>query len=129
MLKKNLLVLGVLLVIIAILFTIVLTKEEQKATGKVNIYVENELYKTLDMGQATTLTINGKEGKVNVLKLEKTGFYMEHASCKNQACIKQGKVTLDNYTSRPLGTKIICLPNQVLVEMVTESEEETVVLH
>ena len=43
---------------------------------------------------------------------------MEYSTCENQDCIGEGTITLDNYNDRILGTWIICLPNQVTIEMV-----------
>lgn len=48
---------------------------------------------------------------------------MHSASCKNQDCVHQGDVTLDNYNNRVLNNWIICLPNQVTIELVAEDME------
>ena len=44
--------------------------------------------------------------------------YMEYSSCENQDCVGQGEITMDNYKTRILSTFVICLPNNVTVEMV-----------
>ena len=46
-----------------------------------------------------------------------TGVYMESSTCENQDCVYQGEVTLDNMDERILGNMIICLPNQVCLEL------------
>ena len=43
---------------------------------------------------------------------------MESSSCDNQDCVGQGEITLDNYKTRILSTFVICLPNEVTIEMV-----------
>ena len=44
------------------------------------------------------------------------------SNCKNQDCIHQGQVTVDNMGSRPLANQIICLPNKVVLELVSTDE-------
>ena len=43
---------------------------------------------------------------------------MESSTCENQDCVGQGTVNVDTYEQRILGTYIICLPNEVVIEMV-----------
>lgn len=59
---------------------------------------------------------------VNTIHLTPTGVYMESATCENQDCVHQGEVTLDNISSRILGNMIICLPNQVVLELYSAEE-------
>ena len=46
-----------------------------------------------------------------------TGVYRKCSTCDNQDCVYQGEVTLDNMDERILGNMIICLPNQVCLEL------------
>ena len=59
---------------------------------------------------------------VNTIHLTPAGVYMESATCENQDCVHQGEVTLDNISSRILGNMIICLPNQVVLELYSAEE-------
>ena len=54
---------------------------------------------------------------VNNICVTPTGVYMESSTCENQDCVYQGEVTLDNMDERLLGNMIICLPNQVCLEL------------
>ena len=45
------------------------------------------------------------------------GVYMAASTCENQDCVYQGEVTLDNMNERALMNMIICLPNQVCLEL------------
>ena len=47
---------------------------------------------------------------------------MLSSTCKNQQCIHQGVVSLANRDSRALYNQIICLPNQVILELLTPEE-------
>ena len=59
---------------------------------------------------------------LNVIHLMPNGVYMEDASCANHDCVGQGEVTLENVSSRILGNMIICLPNQVILQLYTPEE-------
>ena len=67
--------------------------------------------------------ING-EGKktVNMIHVTPEGVYMESSTCDNQNCVHEGIVTLENRDSRILGNMIICLPNQVTLELYSAEE-------
>ena len=61
---------------------------------------------------------------VNVLHITTNGFWMEHANCEGQDCMKQGEVTFENREERILWNMIICLPHQLSAELITREEAE-----
>ena len=58
----------------------------------------------------------------NMIHLTPEGVYMEDSTCENHDCVKQGVVTLENRNERVLGNMIICLPNQVCLELYSPEE-------
>ena len=64
---------------------------------------------------------NGTEA-VNTIHLTPEGVYMEDSTCEGHDCVQQGEVTLDNRAERILGNMIICLPNQVYLQLFTREE-------
>lgn len=58
----------------------------------------------------------------NVIHVTADGVWMEESTCENHDCIDQGHVTLDNRKDRILGNMIICLPNQVTLQLLTPEE-------
>ena len=58
----------------------------------------------------------------NVIHLTPDGVYMEDSTCEGHDCVKQGTVTLENRDERILYNMIICLPNQVMLELYTPEE-------
>lgn len=58
----------------------------------------------------------------NILHVTPEGVYMESSSCENQDCVHQGTVTLENRNDRVLYNMIICLPNQVTLQLFTPEE-------
>ena len=59
---------------------------------------------------------------VNVLHLTPEGFWMEDANCSGRDCIGEGMVTLENREERVLWNMVICLPHQLMAELVTREE-------
>ena len=66
--------------------------------------------------------IRQENGEINKIRITPDSVDMEYSTCENQDCIGEGTITLDNYNERILGTWIICLPNQVTIEMVPADE-------
>ena len=58
----------------------------------------------------------------NVIHLTPEGVYMESSSCADQDCVCQGLVTLENRETRLYGNLILCLSNQVSLELFTPEE-------
>lgn len=58
----------------------------------------------------------------NVINLSPEGVFVESASCDNQDCVEQGVVTLENKEERVLRNLIVCLPNEVSVELYSGEE-------
>ncbi len=66
--------------------------------------------------------IQEETGAKNVIHVTTESIDMKSSTCENQDCVKQGVVSLDNMDSRLLGNMIICLPNQVTLELYTTEE-------
>lgn len=58
----------------------------------------------------------------NIIHLTPEGVYMEDSTCANHDCVQQGIVTLENREERILSNMIICLPNQVSLQLFTPEE-------
>ncbi len=78
---------------------------------------------TLDHSEE--LVIEGENDARNVVSIFPGGFSMAESNCRHQDCIRQGSVTAETAGLRPLGGKIICLPHQLVLELVFENEETT----
>lgn len=84
------------------------------------ITVAGEEKLRVPLSQPQTVTIHQADGTENVVVITEDGAYMESSTCHNQICVHSGKVTRDNWDFRPDGAFIICLPNQVSVELVVK---------
>ena len=71
----------------------------------------------IPMDRDKIITIQQEDGKVNKIHITPEKVYMESSTCENQDCVGQGEVSLDNYQTRILSTFVICLPNEVTIEL------------
>lgn len=116
--KKDLLIIACVLLLAAGFYGVVgMRAGRQALSGVVEIYAGNSLYRTVPLGSRQTIRVEQESGEVNVIVVDESGFHMESASCRNQLCIQQGMVTVENFTRRALGRSIVCLPNRVHVQL------------
>ena len=67
-------------------------------------------------------TIKQDNGEITKIHITPEYVVMESSTCENQDCIGEGEVNVNTYKDRILSTYIICLPNQVTIEMVPADE-------
>lgn len=81
--------------------------------------VQGGLYEPLPLAGEGSFTIRQDENTTNTVHVTPDSVWMEHSSCDNQDCVDQGTVSLENMENRVLYNMIICLPNQVVLELHT----------
>ena len=91
----------------------------ERVRGYVVLTVGGRQYgEPIPMDRDKIITLKQDDGKLNKVHITPETVYMEFSTCENQDCVGQGEVHVDTYKDRILGTYIICLPNNVSVEMV-----------
>lgn len=91
------------------------------------VSVQGLVYEPIPLIDEGSFTITqGDSSLSNTIHITKDSIYMESSSCDNQDCVQQGVVSLDNMDSRVLSNMIICLPNQVVLELHTPESLATV---
>ena len=121
--KKNLLVIGGILLLAAVLLAVTLLARPMTAVQEdtVIITIDGEEYARVPLSRPQTVTVAQENGCVNVVEISDHGAVMRSSTCDNQLCVQMGEVTVDNWEFRPNQQFIICLPNRVSVELaVTE---------
>jgi len=82
------------------------------------ITVEGVLYEPIALTEECDYTI--RRGEIeNVIHVTKDAITMKSSTCENQDCVLQGTVSLENMSQRVLSNMIICLPNEVTLELHT----------
>ena len=94
-------------------------KQTEKVRGHVVITVAGRQYgDPIPMDRDKIITVKQENGAINRIHITPEYVEMESSTCENQDCIGEGEVNVNTYKDRILSTYIICLPNQVTIEMV-----------
>lgn len=86
------------------------------------VTVGDAMYEPIPLYQSGRYTIRQGEDLVNVIEVTTDSMKMYESSCDNQDCVEQGLVSLENRADRVLQNMVICLPNQVVLELYTPEE-------
>ena len=86
------------------------------------VQVAGAMYEPIPLYQSGRYTVRRGEDLVNVIEVTPDSIKMHESSCDNQDCVQQGTVTLENKNKRVLQNMIICLPNEVVLELYTPEE-------
>ena len=113
--KKDLFLIGILLA--AGIMGFVVFKVIQKSASSneqiLKISVDGEMYGEYSLKNKQEIKI----GNTNVCQIEEDGrVSMIEADCPDHLCVKQGKI-------KEFGESIVCLPNKVVLEIVTDDEK------
>ena len=73
-----------------------------------------EIYREKLSENAVVTTPDGK----NTIEIKNGTVYMFEADCRDEICVKSGNAS----PSRP----VVCLPNRVIIQIISESEEDSV---
>ena len=109
--KKDFILIFIILLIVVVSFGI--NHFTNAKSGKqIEIYVDNELYKTYDIDDEDKIKIESEEG-YNVVKIHNHGAQITEASCPDKVCIHEGFITKPSES-------IVCLPNKVHIKIITD---------
>lgn len=123
--KKDILMIGAVLCIALVAYGLMLrARSGQVLSNMVIISANNVQYETVPLGATRRITVTQENGDVNIVEVDEKGARMAESSCKNQLCVHQGAVTVENWLYRSLGRSIICLPNRVIVELSVENAQQ-----
>ena len=85
------------------------------------VSVAGAMYEPIPLYEEGRYTV--KRGDlVNTIEVTPDSIKMHASSCDNQDCVEQGVVSLENRSKRVLQNMIICLPNEVVLELYTPEE-------
>ncbi|MEG0050596.1 MAG: NusG domain II-containing protein [Terrisporobacter sp.] len=113
--KKDFILIGVILIIIVGSFGFNYYIND-KDGEKIEIYVNNKLYKTYDINEEDTLKIETDNG-YNVVKIHDNGVEITEASCPDKVCVHSGFINTPSKS-------IVCLPNKVNIKIAGENHKD-----
>ena len=99
--------------------------EAAPARAYLLVTVANNVYEPIPLTEPGRYTVR-RGDYVIVIEVTEDSVCMAESTCDNQDCVLQGTVTLENKDSRVLQNMILCLPNEVILELYTYEELKTV---
>ena len=84
--------------------------QARPAAAAVDVRVGGKVQASYPLAEDRVVTVIGVGGGTNELHIEHGSAWLKEASCPDKLCVKQGKIHRD-------GESIICLPNQVVIEL------------
>lgn len=112
--KNDIFLIAAILCTAALLF--VFFGKGGKRGENVEIYINNALAYTLPLDRDDIIDIDGE----NQVEIKNGKVFMKSADCPDQICVKQKALSES-------GRDIICLPNKVLVRVVSGTREHDAV--
>lgn len=114
--RNDKLLIGVLLVI-ALSFSFVYQYFVKEEGSQIVITVDGKEYRSLSLQEDTELLIEGANSGTNSLQVKEGAVKMVEATCPDLVCVHQREIRYN-------GESIICLPNKVVIKIVSGEENE-----
>lgn len=111
--KKNDIILILVVLCVAGACLAMYTKFGQKDAGKVVVKVDGEIKNTYSLSENIEVNIED----TNVFVIENGKVKMKKANCPDQICVNHKAISKNKET-------IICLPNKVIIEVVSDEEAD-----
>lgn len=107
----------IVVIVLIIMFIGMMVLAFQPQGERVEITVNGKLKYTYSLyeDRVIEIPIDGEE-HANVIVIKDGYVYMKEATCKNQVCVKNGKI-------HRVGETIVCAPHRVVVEIVGKNRE------
>ena len=111
--KADFLLFFIFIAVAALIAAVPLVRSSDGAP-RVRIIAQGELAGIYPLDIDNEIEIE-RDGHRNVVVIKDNTVHMDYSDCKNQVCVNTGKI------SKP-GETIVCLPNYVIVEIVSSEE-------
>lgn len=111
-----------LMVLSAFMYRLIINKSDNYDRVIIKYQDKTKVYVLPD--EPERIEINQGDGIINIIEISKKGVEMVYSTCKNQLCVKQGKMTPGNIKGRATGRFIICLPHKLTVELAKKGDKD-----
>ena len=120
--KKDILIVAIVLAVAAIGMAAVHFLSPKQHTDYAVIYVGSQPYQVVDLTEDQVIEVDQGNGIVNHVVVKDGAIDMMDSTCPDQQCVQQGEMSMENYEQRILRNWIVCLPNQVTIELALAEE-------
>lgn len=107
-----------IIILILLISGIALVMTVGRRTGESVIITVNGNTTKYSLSENQTLQLKSDNGGFNTVIICDHEVYMEEASCPDQICVHHKAISKN-------GESILCLPNEVYIEIESEEEKET----
>ncbi len=115
--KKCDIILAVIIAIVGLVFSVYFIMTDTSASeDTVVINVDGEKYGEYSLAKDQEIEVKQGDNAINKVTIKDGNVQMTFANCKNQDCVKQGRITSGNEA-------IICLPHKMVVEIKSNDSE------
>lgn len=104
------------LLLAAGLLLFALPRMGQRSGSRIVVRVSGQEIASCSLREPQRIVIPGAKGGENLLVIDDGTAYMKNASCPDQLCVHQGRIHWQ-------GESIVCLPNEVVVEIPRTTDE------
>lgn len=119
--KRDVLIVAAV-VVVALLGMLAVRLLTPGPTQYARIYVQDRLYQEVPLDTDQVVEIDQGNGVVNHVEVKDGAIHMKDSTCDDKLCVEQGEITPENYEDRALRNWVVCLPNQVTIELVLADE-------
>lgn len=119
--KRDVLIVAAV-VVVALLGMLAVRLLTPGPTQYARIYVQDRLYQEVPLDTDQVVEIDQGNGIVNHVEVKDGAIHMKDSTCDDKLCVEQGEITPENYEDRALRNWVVCLPNQVTIELVLADE-------
>ena len=113
-LKKNDIILFVLVVVIAACICLMRIRLGDKHPGFVTVRIDGEVVASYDLSEDREIELNGG---TNTMRIQDGTVKMIEADCPDKLCMKQMAISKNR-------ENIICLPNNIVLQISSQDESE-----
>lgn len=103
--------------LLAAVMLFVVFRMNEKNGDAVIVRIGSEIKAAYSLYENREVVIEGRYGGSNTLRIENGTAYLLDATCPDKLCVRQGMIEKQ-------GQSIICLPNEVVIEIHGEENEK-----
>ena len=116
--KRDIAVIGVIILLALLLWTITRFSSTDSSRGYAQVYLDGLPYAELSLASDELLTITQDDGKINQIEVSAGRIRMRSANCPDHTCVACGWLDPADRHLLPDDRWIVCLPNRVSIELI-----------
>ncbi len=109
----------ILIILVILIATTMIIFNKKEDSDQALVYYENDLVLKIDLNQNKEYDVEGYNGNVHIVVMNKK-IKVEEENSPKHICSKQGFISSSNET-------IVCLPNKIVIKIESKDKLDTVI--